>query len=149
MKTSSISVPNILLVDDCKDGLLVRKALLEELGYSVQSASNGEEGLILFESGQFDVVVTDYRMPKMNGVELIQRIRRINPNARIVLLSKLAEPLGLTEKNTGADVVIAKSSSEPAHLQRWVKRLSNQALQRKPPASQTKRTVAAARVGVR
>jgi CheY-like chemotaxis protein len=149
MKTSSISVPNILLVDDCKDGLLVRKALLEELGYSVQSASNGEEGLILFESGQFDVVVTDYRMPKMNGVELIQRIRKINPNARIVLLSKLAEPLGLTEKNTGADVVIAKSSSEPAHLQRWVKRLSNQALQRKPPASQTKRSVAAIRAGTR
>jgi CheY-like chemotaxis protein len=149
MKTSSISVPNILLVDDCKDGLLVRKALLEELGYSVQSASNGEEGLILFESGKFDVVVTDYRMPKMNGVELIQRIRKINPNARIVLLSKLAEPLGLTEKNTGADVVIAKSSSEPAHLQRWVKRLSNQALQRKPPASQTKRTVSAARAGTR
>ncbi len=97
MNTSS---PNILLVDDCKDGLLVRKALLEELGYSVQMASNGEEGLILFESGSFDVVVTDYRMPRMNGVELIQRIRKINPNARIVLLSKLAEPLGLTEKDT-------------------------------------------------
>jgi CheY-like chemotaxis protein len=149
MKTSSISVPNILLVDDCKDGLLVRKALLEEMGYSVQIASNGEEGLKLFESANFDVVVTDYRMPRMNGVELIQRIRKINPHARIVLLSKLVEPLGLTEVNTGADAVIAKSSSEPAHLQRWVKRLSNRALQRKPPASQKKRTAVAARAGTR
>jgi CheY-like chemotaxis protein len=149
MKTSSNLVPKILLVDDCRDGLLVRKALLEELGYSVQIASNGEEGLILFESSNFDVVVTDYRMPRMNGVELIQRIRKINPNARIVLLSKLAEPLGLTEKNTGADAVIAKSASEPAHLQRWVKRLSNRALQRKPPASQNKRPPLAVRAGTR
>lgn len=145
MKTTSISTPHILLVDDSKDGLLVRKALLEELGYTVQIATNGEEGLKLFQSANFDVVVTDYRMPRMNGVELIQCIRAINPHARIVLLSKLVEPLGLTEENTGADAVIAKSCSEPAHLQRWVKRLSNQALQRKPPASQ-KRRAALARV---
>jgi CheY-like chemotaxis protein len=145
MKTLSISIPHILLVDDSNDGLLVRKSLLEELGYSVQIAVNGEEGLKLFESGAFDVVVTDYHMPRMNGVELIQRIRKIDPKARIVLISKLVEPLGLTEENTGADAVIAKSSSEPAHLQRWVKRLSNQALQRKPPNSQKKRSAAAAR----
>ena len=140
MKPSSISVPNILLVDDCKDGLLVRKALLEELGCTVQIACNGEEGLKLFESTRFDVVVTDYRMPRMNGIELIQRIRKIDPNARIVLLSKMVEPLALTEESTGANAVIAKSSSEPAHLQRWVKRLSNRTPQRKPPISQKKRT---------
>jgi CheY-like chemotaxis protein len=85
----------------------------------------------------------------MNGVELIQRIRKIDPNARIVLLSKMVEPLALTEGSTGADAVIAKSSSEPANLQRWVKRLSSQrAPQRKPPASQKKRAApAAARSG--
>jgi CheY-like chemotaxis protein len=147
MKPSSTSVPNILLVDDCKDGLLVRKALLEEMGCSVQIAGNGEEGLKLFESTRFDVVVTDYRMPRMNGVELIERIRTIDPNARIVLISKMVEPLALTEENTGANAVIAKSSSEPAHLQRWVRRLSNRSPQRKPPASQRKRTGATARAG--
>ena len=140
MKPSSISVPNILLVDDCKDGLLVSKALLEEMGCTVQIAINGEEGLKLFENTRFDVVVTDYRMPRMNGVELIQRIRKIDPNARIVLLSKMVEPLALTEESTGANAVIAKSSSEPAHLQRWVRRLSNR-------APQKKRTAPAARAG--
>ncbi len=139
MKPSLTFVPNILLVDDCKDGLLVRKALLEEMGCTVQIASNGEEGLKLFESARFDVVVTDYRMPRMNGVELIQQIRKLDPNARIVLLSKMVEPLALTEESTGANAVIAKSSSEPAHLQRWVKRLSNRAPLRKPPISQKKR----------
>ena len=135
MKTPAPSHPNILLVDDNRDGLLVRRTLLEELGYAVSIALNGEEGLKLFESANFDVVVTDYRMPRMNGAELIQRIRKLNPLARIILLSGFVEPLGLTEENTGADVVIAKSSNEPAHLTRWVKRLLNRAV-RKPPATQ-------------
>jgi len=143
MKTSSNSTPRILLVDDSKDGLLVRKALLEELGYMVQIANNGEDGLKFFQSFHFDVVVTDYRMPRMNGVELIARIRSLDANARIILLSKVVEPLGLTEETTGADAVISKSSSEPANLQRWVKRLLNRGVPRKPPASQKKRTLVA------
>lgn len=128
--------PHILLVDDNKDGLLVRKSVLEEAGYRVQIAGNGDEGLKLFEASNFDVVVTDYKMPRMNGVELIQRIRKVNANARIILLSGFVEPLGLTEDNTGADVVIPKSSNEPAHLLRWVKRLLNRTEARKPPATQ-------------
>ena len=135
MKTSLSTSPYILLVDDSRDGLLVRKSLLEELGYRVQIARHGEEGLKLFESESFDVVVTDYRMPRMNGAELIEKIRKVNPNARIILLSGFVDPLGLTEENTGADAVIAKSSNEPAHLSRWVKRLVNRGLSRKPPSA--------------
>jgi CheY-like chemotaxis protein len=131
-------------VDDNRDGLLVRRTVLEELGYVVSVARNGEEGLKLFESASFDVVVTDYRMPRMNGAELIQRIRKLNPNARIILLSGFVEPLGLTEENTGADVVIAKSANEPAHLTRGVKRLLSRAT-RKPPVTQ-KSSVARAKV---
>jgi CheY-like chemotaxis protein len=135
MSTLPTSIPNILLVDDSRDGLLVRRALLEELGYSVQIAISGEEGLKLYESSRFDVVVTDYRMPRMNGKELIVRIRQLNPNARVIMLSGFVEPLGLTEQNTGADAVIAKTSNEAAHLVRSVKRLVSRGT-RKPPASQ-------------
>jgi CheY-like chemotaxis protein len=135
MKNLPPSIPNVLLVDDNCDGLLVRRSLLEELGCTVTVAHNGEEGLQLFRSSNFDVVVTDYRMPRMNGVEMIAHIRQTNPNARIVLLSGFVEPLGLTEENTGADCVIAKSANEPGHLMRAVKRLLN-ADKRKPPSSQ-------------
>jgi CheY-like chemotaxis protein len=135
MKNLPASIPHILLVDDNRDGLLVRRALLEELGYTVEVAENGEKGLALFQASNFDVVVTDYRMPKMNGVELIARIRQGDPHARIVLLSGFVEPLGLTAENTGADSVIAKSANEPGHLARAIKRLVN-AGKRKPPSSQ-------------
>jgi CheY-like chemotaxis protein len=135
MNIPTHSTPNILLVDDNRDGLLVRRSLLEEIGCCVSIALNGEEGLKLFQAGKFDVVVTDYRMPRMDGGELIQRIRALEPNARIILLSGFVEPLGLTEQNTGADAVLIKSANEPAHLVRTVKRLVNRTV-RKPPGSQ-------------
>jgi len=138
MKTPAELNPTVLLVDDNRDGLLARRFLLEELGYRVQTAKSGEEGLKLFETSNFNVVVTDFRMPRMNGVELIQKIRKVNPDARIILLSGFVEPLGLTEENTGADAVISKSSNEPANLVRWVKRLVNRATPRKPVAAQKK-----------
>jgi hypothetical protein len=77
---------------------------------------------------------------------LIEKLRNLNPNARIILLSGFVDPLGLTEENTGADVVIPKTSQEPQYLVRWVKRLHNRGALRKPPARQY-RGVAQARAG--
>ena len=136
MRSPLTQQPRVLLVDDNRDGLLVRRSLLEEAGCRVQIAGTGEEGFKIFEGGTFDIVVTDYRMPRMNGAELIVKIRKCDPTARIILLSGFVEPLGLTEGTTGADVVIVKSSNEPAHLVRWVKRLMNRPVPRKPPDSQ-------------
>lgn len=134
MKPTPDIQAKILLIDDSRNGLLVRTALLEDMGCRVEIASNGEEGLKIFQSERFDVVVTDYRMPGMNGLELICKIRQIEPHARIVLLSKAAEPLGLNEENTGADAVIAKSFNEVSLLPRAVKRLLNRPV-RKPLGS--------------
>lgn len=144
MKIPAAQPFKILLVDDNPDGLLVRRLLLEELGLEVETALNGEEGLRRFESGNYDVVVTDYRMPGMNGIEMIRRIRERDATARVILLSGFVEPLGLNEKNTGADVVIAKTSGEPAMLARSVKRLLNRLPARKPAGSARSKTSARA-----
>ncbi len=136
MKTAPAPHLTILLVDDCRDGLLVRRLLLEEEGHRVHVAANGEEGLKAFATCAYDVVVTDYRMPHMNGVEMIAEIRRTNPQARVILLSGYVEPLGLTAENTGADIVLVKNAMEPANLKRSIKRLANRPPARKPPVSQ-------------
>ena len=145
MKFSLSAPPAVLLIDDSRDGLLVRRALLEEQGYHVQIATNGEEGLKLFHRASFDVVVTDYRMPVMTGLELIRRIREVKPETPVVLLSGVVEPLGLTEENTGADAVIAKNNTEATNLIRSVKRLINRMPARKPLLSQRRYAVATAR----
>jgi CheY-like chemotaxis protein len=131
-----LGAPNILLVDDNRNGLIVRRALLEEVGCQVRVANCGEEALRLLAAAAADIVVTDYRMPRMDGAELIRRIRKHDPNTRIILLSGFVDPLGLTEESTGADVVLAKSANEPVQLVRSVKRLVSRNAPRKPPSRQ-------------
>jgi CheY-like chemotaxis protein len=128
-------IPEILLVDDNRQGLIARKSLLQELGYKITTATNGDEALELFSRQTFDVVITDFKMPRMDGVELIKRIRTSQAGARIILLSGFVEPLGLTEQSTGADVVIAKSAGEVGQLTRSVKRMLSQPPARKPASS--------------
>jgi CheY-like chemotaxis protein len=128
-------IPEILLVDDNRQGLIARKSLLQELGYNISTATSGDEALELFAKQNFDVVVTDYKMPRMDGIELIRRVRSAQPGARIILLSGFVEPLGLTEESTGADVVIVKSAGEVGQLTRSVKRMLSQPPARKPAGS--------------
>src|SRR5208282_5060786 len=85
--------PEILLVDDNRQGLIARKSVLQELGYNITTAANGDEALELFSKQHFDVVVTDFKMPRMDGIELIKRIRSTQAGTRIILLSGFVEPL--------------------------------------------------------
>ena len=128
--------PRILLVDDNASGLAARKTVLEELGLKVFVSTSGADALDQFACGPFDLVVTDYRMPRMDGLELITRLRALSPTLPIVLLSGFAETLGLAETATGADVVLQKSSNEISHLVRAVNRLLRRQAAKKPAASQ-------------
>jgi len=115
--------PRILLVDDNANGLAARKSVLEELGYAIITCASGADALEHFDSHKFDLVVTDYKMPRMDGLELIGRLRKHTPNLPIVLISGYVDSLGLNEASTGADVVIQKSANEVSHLIRSVNRL--------------------------
>jgi CheY-like chemotaxis protein len=134
----------ILLVDDNVSGSTARKTVLEELGHKIHMASSGADALEQFSQHKFDLVVTDYKMPRMDGLELITRLRKQQPEIRIVLVSGFVDTLGLNESITGADAVIQKSANEVTHLVRAVNRL----LRRKPskkPASADARTLKAKR----
>jgi len=134
----------ILLVDDNVSGSTARKTVLEELGHKIHVTSSGADALELFAQHKFDLVVTDYKMPRMDGLELIGRLRKQQPEILIVLVSGFVDTLGLSEATTGADAVIQKSNNEVTHLVRSVNRL----LRRKPakkPASADARALKAKR----
>jgi CheY-like chemotaxis protein len=126
MKTDAASTVQVLLVDDNQVGLMARKMILEAAGYGVETAVSGEEAWEIFQKIQFDVVVTDFRMGGMDGVQLIRMIRESGSPARIVLLSGFAACLGMTEESSGADEVLCKSNKEVPELLRAVKRLASQ-----------------------
>ena len=129
LRSSSTSLDGrILLVDDNANGLTARKTVLEELGHKITACSNAADALDQLSQQSFDLVVTDYKMPRMDGIELISRIRKQTPSLPLVLISGFVDALGLTEESTGADAVIQKSSNEIPNLLRAVARL----LARKP-----------------
>jgi CheY-like chemotaxis protein len=137
VRTSQRPTPaRILLVDDNANGLSARKSVLDELGHKTTAASSGAEALELFASHKFDLVITDYKMPRMNGIELIGQLREQTPEVPIILISGFVDALGMSEASTGADVVIQKSANEVSHLVRSVGRLLRRVPERKNPGSQ-------------
>ena len=117
-----------LLVDDNVSGSTARKTVLEELGHKISVSSSGADALEQFSKQKYDLVVTDYKMPRMDGLELIVRLREEDPDVAIVLVSGFVDTLGMNEASTGADAVIQKSANAVTHLVRAVSRL----LRRKP-----------------
>ena len=140
MANTSSSNPRgrILIVDDNSLGLAARRSVLEELGHKVHTSGTAADALDLCGKQRFDVIVTDYKMPKMDGVEFIGRLRKLYPGSAVILISGFSDTLGLTEASTGADVVIQKSNHEVTHLVRAVNRLLRKQQQpaKKPPSSQ-------------
>jgi ATP-dependent Lon protease len=143
MNKDASSLSRILLVDDNFHGLTARKLFLSEQGFEVQTALSGEEAWEMFSRNPFDIVVTDFRMHGMDGIELIALIRASDSPARTILLSGFASCLGLTERSTGADHVICKSNREIQDLLRAVKRLMAHAPRRKGPGTQAAMCAAA------
>jgi two-component system, OmpR family, copper resistance phosphate regulon response regulator CusR len=99
---------NILLIeDDSHVRAFVIKGLQEE-GFLISSAKNGEEGIVLFESGAFDLVLLDIMLPGMSGIDVCVKLRE-SSDIPIILLTALGTSenvaLGL---NSGADDYIVK-----------------------------------------
>ena len=78
---------NILIIDDEK---AIRKTLTEILsyeGYKIEEAGDGEEGLRRFREKTFDVVLCDIKMPKIDGIEFLDKVRELNPDVPVIMIS--------------------------------------------------------------
>ena len=78
---------NILVIDDERAIRNVLKDILGNEGYKTEEAADGEEGLKKFQAGSFDVVLCDIKMPKMDGLEFLQKATESNPDTPIIMIS--------------------------------------------------------------
>lgn len=125
---------SILIIDDER---AIRKTLAEILsyeGYKIDEAENGEEGLKKFNSVTYDVVLCDIKMPKMDGIEFLEKARAINPDVPIIVIS------GHGNIETAVDAVKKGAFdyiSKPPDLNRMLITLRN-ALDRQTLVTETK-----------
>ena len=100
----------ILIIDDEKAVRSSTARLLELVGYTVLEAEDGAEGLAIFETerSRIDLVLLDLSMPRMSGKETLSRIRRIEPDAKVVIITGYSSGEELIE---GAAAVVHKPFS--------------------------------------
>jgi two-component system, NtrC family, response regulator len=77
----------ILVVDDEKNYLLVLSAVLEEEGYEVLTALSGPEAIEIQKASDIDLVLTDMKMPAMDGIDLLERIKAYDPDVPVIIMT--------------------------------------------------------------
>ena len=77
----------ILVVDDEQDMLTTLLRTLRCHGFSVEGASNGSEALQLFKKKSFSLVITDFKMPQMSGIELLRNIKDLSPDIPVIMIA--------------------------------------------------------------
>lgn len=92
-----IEAKKILVVDDVSDDRLVAKIILEKEGYSVVEAKDWREALDVIKKGGLSLVLLDLRMPEMDGLELLGKIRQENSKESLPVVIYSSAP------NTGDD----------------------------------------------
>lgn len=80
-------MPKILVIDDESSIRNTLKEILEYEKYEVAVAEDGMEALELLQPGAFDVILCDVKMPKMDGIELLDKMREVDPDVAVVMIS--------------------------------------------------------------
>ncbi len=77
----------VLLIDDDEMSRQAVHRMLERAGFTVESTGNGRDAVTRYEPGEIDLIITDLIMPDIDGLEIIQEVRRKDPAARILAIS--------------------------------------------------------------
>jgi DNA-binding NtrC family response regulator len=78
---------NVLIVDDEKTVCNSCKKILTQVGYRVEVASSGQEAIDKIRGDGFDVVITDWKMPRMDGLEVTRRVKQEKPEMAVIIIT--------------------------------------------------------------
>jgi CheY-like chemotaxis protein len=118
---------NILVVDDNNVFRIVVSKMLSRLGYEVSSADSGENGLRIFLKNKFDIVLSDYEMPGMDGVALACIVKKSSPSTRVVIMTGAGKETVFSRESTALDEVISKPFTL-TEIDETIQNLSDKAL---------------------
>lgn len=82
---------HILVVDDDKDICLVLSNFLVKSNYTVSCAYTGAEGIHLMRMNAFDLILCDFKLPDLTGIELLQKIKVLDSNVAVIIITGYAD----------------------------------------------------------
>ncbi len=106
---SGFQAMKVLAVEDDQEVLEYVENGLQELGWTIDTASNGKDGLFLAMNQQYDVIVLDRMLPEVNGIKVLKAIRSCDDQTPVLILSALEQVEQRVEGlNAGGDDYLAK-----------------------------------------
>lgn len=112
----------ILILEDEKMLMHLISSKLEKEGFEVDMAFDGEEGWKKIKDGQSDLILLDIIMPKMNGYEVLEKMRKENIKIPVIIISNSGQPVEIEKtKEMGAVDYLIKTEFEPAEVLEKVK----------------------------
>src|SRR5574341_711101 len=106
-----LDVTRILLVDDDEDNLKIFTIILENEGYSIDAYGDPSVALSEYKPGRYDLIILDYRMPEMNGMELYDKIREKDASLKII-----RKPVSVGKLLEEVNDLLGEPSRRPANI---------------------------------
>lgn len=118
MKESGDNQRLVMVADDNRYVNDIMTEMLKEAGYEVLPVFDGQSALSLFDDRRPDLVLLDYRMPEMDGIDVLREIKRMDANAPVIFITgEGSEDVAVQAMKAGADDYISKPISFPDMLQ--------------------------------
>jgi DNA-binding NtrC family response regulator len=134
---------NILIIDDSPDTLEMLHRSLEHMGYSVFSCESATEAIEVMKSERFDLVITDYHMPFIGGIDVIRHVRENYKNTEVMMITGYASVEGAVEAiKAGAEEYLSKPFTDEEleqAISRAMEKLSIRALKSELPSKNISR----------
>ena len=117
---------SILVVDDDEEITVVLEKILRNLGFSVRSVLGGEDALRSLKEMSFTFLLTDMRMPTMDGLELIQKVSKSYPNVNIIAMTGYSEGYRYIDVLNSGAIDFIKKPFESEELEAKIRRIINE-----------------------
>ena len=91
---------SVLVVDDDESFATALGRIIKELGHTSTWATDGQDGLMKFHDGDFDLVIADLKMPHMSGIEFIRELKRINKEVVVLVITGYSDLASAVETLT-------------------------------------------------
>ncbi len=129
------AMANVLIVDDEEMDRFLTSRIIQEAGHTPFFASDGETAMQMYKGNDIALVITDLRMPKVDGLSLIRGIRAHNPDAAIIAVSFLSQHLDAA-KESGAVAGLVKPVAPQDLIDTIQEALKKLPRRRKPPTGE-------------
>ena len=114
--------PKILIVDDESDLLEILRDGLEPAGYIVQTVTDGERALKMIQCEPPDVVVLDFKLPGIDGLEVLKRIKRNTPQPLVIMITAYDRELNILEVKREGALILLKKPLDPNLVREWIEK---------------------------